>query len=409
MNPNIHTRGRRASGLALSIAALLFSSAAAATQDDRGVMDTLQVHGFVSQGFIITDDNNFFGPSSGGGGSLKFTEVGVNASLRPLPNTLVSGQVLSRRAGDEGEDAVPRLDHGVLDYQFLSDENRSAGIQLGRFKNPFGFHNQTRDVAFTRPGILLPQSIYFDRTRSLGLAADGGSAYLSQRLASGDLRVQVGVGRPQAGRDLAQVLVLDEQPGSIDGRTSAIGQILYEHDGGRFVAALSAARVRARFNSRSSGPGDGDFEFEPYILSLQYNSEDWSLTGEFALRKSSLSGFQDEQSARNFDVTGESGYLQYTRRFLADWQWFLRYDVLYLDRDDRDGRDFAEATQLPAHSRFAKDLTAGVQWRFHPQVLLSAEYHRVDGTGWLPGADNPDPGATERRWNMLLLQTSLRF
>jgi hypothetical protein len=51
----------------------------------------------------------------------------------------------------------------------------------------------------------------------------------------------------------------------------------------------------------------------------------------------------------------------------------------------------------------------GLQWNLNPRVLLAAEYHHIDGTGWLPLQDNPDPSETERRWNMLLFQLSLRF
>ena len=371
------------------------------------LLATLQFQGFVTQGLVVTDRNNFFGPSSSGGGSLQFTEVGVNASLRPRERLLISAQVLGRRAGSDGRDARPKLDHGVVDYQIYNSQRRSVGLQAGRFKNPFGFYNQTRDMSFTRPSILLPQSIYFDRTRSLGLASDGLTVYGEERIPTGTVRAQVGVGRPQTSEDLENALRLDEQSGSLDGRTSVIGQLLYEHDGGRFLAALSAARVRARFDSGRTGPGDADFRFEPWIVSLQYNEENWSLTSEFALRRSSLQGLDFEPA--NFDITGESWYVQYSRRFMTDWQWLVRYDVLYLDRGDRSGRDFESAGFGPAHSRFARDLTFGLQWRLHPQILLAAEYHNVDGTGWLPGKDNPDAGDTSRRWNMFLLQTSLRF
>ncbi|MDT0501461.1 hypothetical protein RM465_10805, partial [Halomonas sp. PAR7] len=48
---------------------------------DNGVLDTLQMHGFLSQALVITDDNNFFGPSSEGEGSFEFTEIGANVSL----------------------------------------------------------------------------------------------------------------------------------------------------------------------------------------------------------------------------------------------------------------------------------------------------------------------------------------
>ncbi len=109
----------------------------------------------------------------------------------------MAAQLLSRRAGGDTSDAEPTLDYGVIDYQMVSNQSRTLGLQLGRFKNPFGLYNQTRDVAFTRPSILLPQSIYFDRTRALGLAADGVNVYWEEHTAAGTLRFRSGLGRPQ--------------------------------------------------------------------------------------------------------------------------------------------------------------------------------------------------------------------
>ncbi|WP_169513692.1 hypothetical protein [Litchfieldella anticariensis] len=370
------------------------------------VMDTLQVHGFLSQALVITDENNFFGPSSEDGGSLQFTEIGANASLRPHEDILLAAQVISRRAGGDRDDMEPKLDHGVIDYQAFSDSTTRFGTQIGRFKNPFGFYNQTRDIAFTRPSILLPQSIYFDRTRSLGLAADGVAIYGEKRLPIGTFRAQVGAGKPQVGDDVARTLSLDTQPGTLDGDMSYIGQLLYEHSDGQFIAALSAAQVNATFESSDPLWNGGQMRFQPWVLSLQYNEEYWSLTAEYALRRTSLNEFRIPQA--NGSVTGESWYLQYTRRFSRDWQWLLRYDVLITDRDDRSGRQFEETGAGPAHARFAKDLTLGLQWNVHPRVLLAAEYHYVEGTGWLSSQDNPDPN-TEKYWNMLLFQASWRF
>lgn len=374
---------------------------------DEGVLDTLQMHGFLSQALVITDDNNVFGPSSESDGSLKYTEIGANVSLRPHENVLLAAQVLSRRAGGDGSDARPVLDYGILDYQFLSNQQRTLGVQLGRTKNPFGFYNQTRDVAFTRPSILLPQSIYFDRTRSLALSGDGIAAYMEERIPSGTLRAQLGFGVPQAGDDLSSTLRLDTIPGSLDPRASAIGQIKYEHQGGHFVAAISGADANARFESGSPFLSNGDFYFRPWILSLQYNEENWSLTAEYAWRNSGLENFNNDSI--NFDVTGESWYIQYARRFHDNWQWLVRYDSLTSNRDDRDGEAYAASGAGPAHSQFADDITLGLQWSVNPRLMLAAEYHHVDGTGWLPIQDNPDPSETERRWNMLLFQLSLRF
>ncbi|MDX1464814.1 MAG: hypothetical protein R3215_03825 [Halomonas sp.] len=388
------------------LAGLALGLSAEARSEER-VLDTLQMHGFLSQALVITDENNFFGPSSEDEGSLKFTEIGANVSLRPHEDVLLAAQVLSRRAGGDGSDASPRLDYGLIDYQMLSNQQRTFGVQVGRFKNPFGFYNQTRDVAFTRPSILLPQSIYFDRTRSLALSGDGISLYHEERFNQGLLRAQVGFGQAQAGDDLRRTLRLDSIDGSLDPRESAIGQIRYEHDGGRIIAAISTASANARFDSSTPGLSDGDFFFKPWIFSLQYNQENWSLTGEYAWRNSGLEDFNNP--ALNFDVTGESWYVQYTRRFDENWQWLVRYDSLISNRDDSSGKEYENKGLGPAHSQFADDLTLGLQWTPHPRLLLAGEYHHVDGTGWLPVQDNPDPSETRRRWNMLLFQLSLRF
>lgn len=377
-------------------------------RSQESFMDTLQVHGFLSQALVVTDDNNFFGPSSQDEGSFEFTEVGLNVSLRPHQDVLLAAQVLSRRAGGNSSDASPELDYGLIDYQMISDQQRTFGIQLGRFKNPFGFYNQTRDVAFTRPSILLPQSIYFDRTRSLGLSGDGISLYHEERFSTGVLRTQLGIGQAQAGEDLQSTLRLENVPGTLSAKQSAIGQVRYEHDGGRIIAALSTAQAKARFDSSISEQTDVSFRFRPVVLSLQYNEELWSLTGEFALRPTKLGGVENRWVN---DVTGESWYLQYARRFADEWQWLVRYDSLTSNRADRNGKSFEDSTggRVPAHSQFADDLTFGLQWTPHPQVMLAGEYHHVDGTGWLPIQDNPDSSSTSRRWNMWLFQLSLRF
>ncbi|QFU02920.1 Phosphate-selective porin O and P [Halomonas sp. THAF5a] len=383
-------------GLALSL------GLPAEARSEERVLDTLQMHGFLSQALIVTDDNNFFGPSSEGEGSYEFTEIGANVSLRPHEDVLLAAQALSRRAGGEGSDARPVLDYGIVDYQVLSNQQRTFGIQVGRFKNPFGFYNQTRDVAFTRPSILLPQSIYFDRTRSLGLSADGASVYAEERFDSGIVRFKGGVGTPTT-RDLGTQLFPPSLSSEVKGDTSSIAQLIYEHHNGRFTAALSTADVNLDFQLAGS---EGELNFQPWILSLQYDTGSWALTSEYALRNLDITG---TGVVRESDITGESWYVQYSKRFHDNWQWLLRYDSLISDRDDRSGSEYEAQGLGPAHSRFAEDITLGLQWNVNPRLLLAAEYHHIDGTGWLPLQDNPAPSETERHWNMLLFQLSLRF
>ena len=124
---------------------------------------------FLSQGYFLTTDNNLFG-SSERGGSLDFTEIGVNASWTPWPNLLLAAQVLSRRAGEAAENE-PELDFALLDYAVLA--TASGDWARGwRVSVALGLYNDTRDVAFTRPSILSPQRSTPNRPE-LSISGDG--------------------------------------------------------------------------------------------------------------------------------------------------------------------------------------------------------------------------------------------
>ncbi|WP_427030428.1 hypothetical protein [Halomonas sp. H2] len=83
--------------------------------------------------------------------------------------------------------------------------------------------------------------------------------------------------------------------------------------------------------------GPGTFNFQPWIASIQYNKELWSLTAELALRKQSLQG---SNIPRSFEITGQSWYLQYQRRVNQHWNWLVRYDSLTNNNNDRSGASF---------------------------------------------------------------------
>jgi len=371
--------------------------------------DNLQIHGFASQAFISTSDNDVFG-NTDSGGSFGFTEVGLNASYQMLPRMQFSAQVLSRRAG-EGNSGSPRLDFGFVDYRLYSHETKQFGVRVGRLKNPLGFYNDTRDVAFTRPSILLPQSIYFDRTRNLALSSDTIQLYgESAHSTLGSVSVQFGVGRPiVSDKDTGVSLLAGERAGNLTREVSYIGRGIYESNDKRFRLAVSGSWTNIGYNPGASDPlGSGVIQFSPIILSAQYNTEKWSLTSEYALRHFKYRNF-NIPAFDTLDFYGESYYFQGVYRFTHQWEAILRYDVLYTDRSDRSGKQFAGVTGRPAHSRFAKDITVGLRFNVTPSFMLRAEYHRVNGTAWLSTLDNPDSSATSQHWNLFAVQASYRF
>ena len=373
------------------------------------IPDTVQIHGFASQGLISTNHNNFFGPSEHGVSS-KFTELGANLSYRPHPDLQFSAQAISRRAGETDSGNV-RLDYGFIDYAVSANESGRWGVMFGKTKNPFGLYNTTRDVAFTRPSILLPQSIYFDRARNFALSAPGMSFYGEQSSEQTDVYMQFGLLKPDVGRgSLENVFLGADRLGQLDGEVSSIGRILFERDGGRVRLAITGGNINMKY---LPGTPDvlsaGNVTFNPWVLSAQYNAERWTLTSEYGLETVAIRGFGP--TFPDLNNTSEHFYLQGTYRFSPKWEGLLRYDTLYLDKNDRDGSKYAAlppGTNL-AHDRFARDWTIGLRYDVTPSFMLRGEFHKIDGTGWLPFEDNPSPNSTVQRWNMFLLQASYRF
>jgi len=370
---------------------------------------SIQIHGFAQLNPIYTTANNLFGETDDNA-SLEFWELGINGSWRPTNNLLLSAQLASRRAGLEDNGAI-RLDYGLLSYSFLDNPKSRAGIRVGRVLNPYGFYNETRDVAFTRTSILLPQSIYFDRTRDLALSSDGVQLFGQTQAGFGDFSLQLNVGLPRTDDDsrTERAVLGTDFPGQVEGQASVLGRLIYERDAGRWRFGISSGSIQLDYKSK--GPvdllPDGEFVFQPLILSAQYNAEKFSLTTEFGQRALKSGGF----GRRKATTAGESGYIEGVYRFTPRWEAFLRYDILFADRDDRDGKKFAAGDRLgrPAHSRFAKDLALGLTWRANKSLLFRAEYHYVDGTAWLPIADNPDFTDWEQYWSIFAFQMAVRF
>ena len=157
--------------LAMSALALLAQRpAAAAGLTLPGQVAELQVHGFISQGFLLTSANDYLARSSKG--SFEFTELGLNFTLPATDRLTLGLQIFSHALGPVG-DYRAILDWYSLDYHWRD----WLGIRAGRVKVPFGLYNDSSDIDSARTAILLPQSIYPASNRDFLLAQTGGELY----------------------------------------------------------------------------------------------------------------------------------------------------------------------------------------------------------------------------------------
>ncbi len=384
-----------------------FPPNAVCAEEDQSTLalpKSLQIHGFLSQGFLHTSDNNLFGHSDDNI-SVDFRELGVNASWKLMPELQLALQVVWRDAGQTDEDDL-RIDYGVANYSFYSSESSQFGIKAGRVPTPLGLYNDTRDVASTRPSILLPQSIYFDRNRNLALSADGGYFYAEHISDYGDIHFNIGVINPRTDDPSFKYSIAGNFPGKIVGDTSWVTRLNYEWNSGLIRLAVTYADFNATYKPVPDTINllPGTFRFNPLIFSVQYNAEKWSLTGEYAIRRTRFNDFGT--FLPDLDTTGESFYVQGTYSFTPYLQGLLRYDRLIWDRNDRNGEKFANRFNVPNYSRFAKDWTIGLRLTIAPSLLISAEYHRINGTGWLSPLEN---NTTTQYWDLYALLVSFDF
>ena len=373
--------------------------------------DSVQIHGFASQSMFLTSGNNMFGPSISKP-NFDFTELGVNASWVPLPNLRLAMQVLSRRAGGLGNDGAPDIDFGLIDYGFNFDNDYRFGIRAGRVRVPYGLYNDTRDVAFTRPSILLPQSIYFESSRSFTISTDGLLLYAQSSKPWGNLTLEVAGSYPRSDNKDTQYDFLGRvSSGTLRPNPGVIGRLNYESYDKSLRFALTGARISMDYHQKYATDQipKGDINFDPVVISAQYNAEKFSLTSEYSY-------WLFNNTSYNLKQNGESYYFQAAYRFYPQWEVMARYDAFYLNTDDESGKAFRASGQGPAFSQFAKYWTVGLRYDINRWTMIRAEYSYINGTALLPpqGFVNhetgiPEYSKTTQYWDMFGLLVSFRF
>jgi hypothetical protein len=389
----------------------------------------LQVHGFLSQGWVLSQGNNVNGTSDDKGGSGEFRELGVNASWRPLGPLLVAGQLAAVEAGRAIDEDI-QLEYGLLDYTAFQGAGQRLGLRGGKLKLPIGFYNDSRDAVFTRPGVILPNSVYLETNgaRAFGyFSGEGAALYGDWYAGDHTLYAELFASGDQTLDDAAEIAILRRPAGGrFDLDSATVLRLSDDYDGGRWRAALSLLDSELSYVPGAPAPADpfdepATFNFRQAVVSLQYNAAQVSVTTELVARHIELTDISsfDFIPLPQFQVPPIRGtlkqdpggwYVQGAYRLTPKWQALLRYDEQIRDLQDRHGYD-QSALGTPRHYFFARDWTAGARYDVLPNLALWAEFHYVDGVGWVNPLDNPtfNTGDADRYWNLFTVMLGLRF
>lgn len=391
-----------------SLAAALLATGLGAAASAANAADGLQyqLHGFAAQAFALSEGANYVGDSHDG--SFEFYELGLNGSAAYGPLT-GSAQALVRRFGEQ-DDGDLRLDYAFLDYRVLSRMDLSAGVRAGRVKNYYGLFNDSRDVIFTRPGILLPGSVYFEGAgiRTLLFSSDGGQLYGGW--SHGDHYSSFVVTRAldyTADSDQKRALFgggAASFPGDLEINKLTIARLMDEWAGGTWRAALTYTGGEIALEPAPGVPIYGTLDAQIYVASLRYIGETYAFTTEYQYTQTDI---QTNVSGREKNE-GEGLYVQADYAFARNWTAMLRYDLTFVDRHDRSGRDYAQRTGEDRHTRYARDLTVGLKWLPDAHWGVWSEYHFIQGSGTVPRVENENR-TVEANSGLFLLMVGYHF
>ena len=348
----------------------------------------VQIHGFVSQGALLSSDNNYLASSKRG--SLEFTEAGIALTKQLDSRLRVGFQLFARDLGPTGNYSA-KLDWFNLDYRWRD----WLGLRAGRTKLPFGLYNDTVDIDAAHAVVLLPQSVYSITNRDFLLAQTGIELYGYRRIGEAgalDYRFYFGTFYfTTANTPTVEVLELDVP--FITG-----GRVMWETPapGLRVGGSLLAGEIEGDF-LQFGMPVSLELVQKTWLASLEYTADALVVSAEYGRATSETTLTVPGMPGMTTPNTSSSAYLMASYR-LASWlQPAMYYSVVYPNLDERDGRD---GRQHDTAISFRFDIT--------PNWILKLEGHSMRGTASVQRSLNAgEPLAN--RWYLAAAKTTVYF
>jgi hypothetical protein len=388
-------RGTGLRAWALVLAAVL--AAPRAIAGDLGSIDEpapVEVHAFVSQGFMLTKGANYLASKSKQG-SFQLSEGGINFTKNVTEKLRAGVQLFAHVLGRTGNYQA-KFDWFYLDYRFAD----WLGVRAGRVKIPFGLYNEIQDIDVARNAVFLPQSVYPLQNREYLLAQSGGEVYGTLKLPSaGSLEYRIYGGTiflETTSSSASTVQVADLRVPYLVG-----GRLLWETplEGLRIGGSIQALRLDTTLLVKSQ-PVDVRIPALLWVGSIEYAAHDLLLAAEYSRWRVRVDSTNAALFADTETTESERAYAMLNYRIATWLQPGIYYALLFPNTDKRSGR---ENVQHDLAITFRYDLT--------PNWVAKLEGHFMSGTASLAPAlnDNTPRDALPRNWGLFLVKTTAYF
>jgi hypothetical protein len=362
----------------------------------------VEIHGFISQGFLRSDRNNYLSANTEKG-SFEFNEIGINFIKELNDRLRVGVQFFSRDMGRIGNNQI-EVDWAYGDYRWKD----WLGIRAGLMKMPHGLYNENRDQDMLRTFVFLPQSVYPEIERDYYTRLWGGEIYgniFLNRFGTVLYRGLIGAYNPDT--DNSGVTLLLERYGKAEKfdygiRYSAGIQWDTPLRGLRFGATgytmndltsdmiTTAGRRMTMYAKRWAT-----------VYSLEYTFENFKAASGYCLQNTKAILV----SENSYDAEGY--YLSAAYRF-TDWlEIGSYYSIYYPNKDDKDGNIFLQRGDKDFQA-WQKDFAVTTRFDINSYWLLKLEAHAIDGAASsLLKADNTD--GFDRRYFLFAAKVTFSF
>jgi hypothetical protein len=368
--------------------------------------DKVQVHGFLTQGYLDTNGNNFLGYTKEG--LWDFREIGVNINAQLTDKFRLGGQALYCDFGDSTNGNL-RLDWLVAEYHFTDP----FGLRLGKIKMPMGLYNMERDSDFLRPLIFLPQSIYDETRRDSWQAHWGGEVYGNLLMGAwGDVDYQLFGGQINYDCDslatLAATAIVNRYNNtySLDLTTDDLTRENdYVYGGALFFnPAMEGLRGGLTFLSLNDETWIHATQVETLrvkskvVASLEYSWQKFSVAVEYC----ETDRKQEQFCVTTLDGRSRAGYLLLSYSPIEALTLSLFYDEYYRLIKNRH-EPVRDRNPYP----WRKDLAATLRYDITENWTFKAEWHTIDGTAFYMSYFNPEGAG--RYWQYGALKLTFNF
>lgn len=349
----------------------------------------VDIHGYISQGYLRSSDNNYFLDTEDG--SYDFKEVGVSLSSDVSSRLRLSIQLLSYLMGDFGNEEF-HVNWATADYALKDFFN----IKAGKLKIFHGIFNRNRDADFLRTCILLPQSVYNESWRTTIASLNGVEFYGTFGTGIGRFKYNLQTGgvsnvEPDSGVALYGKEQAVEQAASRFGMMLEFIPVDVKEDEayvGRVLWITPVTGLKLNFTGWNSG-GDiigtlytGNVESKNTVVKTA--SRSYTGTIEFRYRlfhfisEYSLSKYESSYIGLKSEVDPEGYYANIIYRFTDWFEAGIYHSVYYADKNDRNGKGYT-----PSHSAWQKDSCLSLRFDISNNWVMKFEGHYIDGTAIL--------------------------